>query len=274
MFGLAALFGCIVGFALGLTGGGGGVFAVPLLVYGLGIAPREAVGISLAAVGGTAFFGAVPRLVRRQVEVSTGLLFAVAGMIGAPGGAYLATLIPERYLLALFAVLMFVVASRMWAKAKNAALPSGVCPTEGHPAEGHATCQRDEQGKLRLTSRCAMLLAVIGLVTGVLSGLFGVGGGFVIVPALVLFSGMQIHRAVGTSLFVIFLISISGVTSHVASGNTLPIDTTILFLAGGFVGMWLGSLLARRLKGSVLQKVFAIAVALVAVFVIVKSTVL
>ncbi len=104
--------------------------------------------------------------------------------------------------------------------------------------------------------------------------MFGVGGGFVIVPALVLFSGMEIHRAVGTSLLVIFLISISGVTSYVVAGRELSLETTIQFLVGGLVGIWLGGLVAQKLKGPTLQKVFAAAVVLVAMFVIVKTAVL
>lgn len=274
MFGLAVLFGIVVGFALGLTGGGGGVFAVPLLVYGLGIAPREAVGISLASVGGTALFGAVPRMVRGEVELRTGLLFAVAGMIGAPLGSYLSTLVPENSLLVMFAILMFVVAHRMWAKSRDSKLASGVCTTEFETGRDRSACQRDADGKLRLTSRCARLLVFVGLITGVLSGMFGVGGGFVIVPALVLFSGMAIHQAVATSLFVIVLVSISGVTSHIAAGNELSLETTLQFLVGGFVGMWLGSILAKRLKGPTLQKTFSIAVVLVAIFVILKTVIL
>ncbi len=274
MFGLAILFGSIVGFALGLTGGGGGIFAVPLLVYGLAVAPREAVGISLASVGGTALFGAVPRLVRGEVELRTGILFAVAGMLGAPIGSYLSKLVPEKVLLVLFAILMLVVAQRMWAKSRNPEIASGVCSTESENGTDRSACQRDSDGKLRLTSKCARLLAFVGLITGVLSGMFGVGGGFVIVPALVLFSGMAIHQAVGTSLFVIVLISISGVASQLASGNELPIDTTLLFMVGGFVGMWFGGIVAKRLKGPMLQKTFSIAIVLVAAFVIFKSVVL
>jgi len=110
--------------------------------------------------------------------------------------------------------------------------------------------------------------------TGVLSGMFGVGGGFVIVPALVLFSGMAIHLAVATSLFVIVLVSISGVASHLANGNELSLETTLQFLVGGFVGMWLGGIVAKRLKGPAPQKTFSVAVVLVAVFVIFKSVVL
>lgn len=271
MSGLAILFGSIVGFALGLTGGGGGVFAVPLLVYGLAVAPREAVGISLASVGGIAIFGAVPRLFRGEVELRTGLLFAVAGMLGAPVGSYLSTLVPEHVLLLMFAVLMLVVAQRMWAKAKNPSLASGVCNTELVVGRDRSVCQRSEDGELRLTSKCARLLILVGLATGVLSGMFGVGGGFVIVPALVLFSGMAIHRAVATSLFVIVLVSVSGVASHLFNGNSLSFDTAVQFLVGGFAGMWLGGIVAKRLKGPTLQKTFSVAVVLVAVFVITKS---
>ncbi|QDU98894.1 sulfite exporter TauE/SafE family protein [Lignipirellula cremea] len=274
MFGLAVVGGCFVGFAMGLTGGGGGVFAVPFLIYGLAAAPREAVGISLASVGGTALAGVLPRLWRGEVELRTGLLFAVAGMLGAPLGSWLSMLLPETVLLMMFGCLMLVVAWRMWAKTRRPELATGVCATEGEAAEDRSACQRDEDGTLRLTSRCARLLVLVGLLTGLLSGMFGVGGGFVIVPALVLFSGMQIHRAVGTSLLVIFLVSISGVASYLATGQALAVETTLQFLVGGLSGVWLGGLAAKRLKGATLQKIFATAVMLVAVFVIFKTMVL
>jgi uncharacterized protein len=270
---LAIIFGSLVGFALGLTGGGGGVFAVPLLVYGLGVMPREAVGISLASVGGTALFGAVPRLIRGDVELRTGLLFAVAGVLGAPIGTFLSTLVPENILLVLFALLMFVVAQRMWTKARHPQTPSGVCATESAAGPDRSACQRDADGTLRLTSRCARLLMLVGLMTGILSGMFGIGGGFVIVPALVLFSGMAIHAAVATSLFVIVLVSISGVASHLFNGNALSLPTTLQFMVGGFAGMWFGGIVANHLKGPALQKTFSIAVVMVACFVIFKSVV-
>ncbi len=291
MFGLAIAFGSLVGFALGLTGGGGGIFAVPLLVYGLAIPPREAVGISLAAVGGTAVFGAVPRLMRKDVELNTGLLFAIAGMLGAPVGSLIAGYINETLLLVMFAGLMLVVAQRMWAKSQPAATPdaspsmatSATATACVDQADGDsrvdsqgsgAACQRDSSGRLLLNSRCARLLALVGFATGVLSGLFGVGGGFVIVPALVLFSGMSIHRAVGTSLFIIVLISISGVASHYLNGNKVDIPLATLFLGGGAVGMWLGGLVANRLKGPTLQRIFSAAIVLVAAFVIFKTLML
>ena len=118
MFGLAIPFGMLVGFALGLTGGGGGIFAVPLLVYGLSVPPREAVGISLAAVGGTALMGAVGRWRRGELDLATGALFAAAGMFGAPLGTKLSTWLPDRILLLLFGVLMLTVAVSMWRKSR------------------------------------------------------------------------------------------------------------------------------------------------------------
>ncbi len=117
MLALNPIFGAVVGLSLGLTGGGGSIFAVPLLIYGLGVRPREAIGVSLAAVGVTALVGAVQRLRSGQVEVKTGLLFAAAGMLATPAGAWLGGRLPEAVLLVLFAGLMIAVAVRMWLKA-------------------------------------------------------------------------------------------------------------------------------------------------------------
>lgn len=270
LFPLSILFGGLVGFALGMTGGGGSLLAVPLLVYGLAIAPREAFGVSLAAVGATALVGVVPRIRAGQVEVGTGVLFAVAGMLGAPLGTWIAGMIPETVLLALFAVLMLVVAWRLWNKSQaKDELFQATCETDGP----RPTCQRTAEGKLRLTSRCAMLLAVVGLITGFLSGMFGVGGGFVIVPALVLFSGMPIRKAVATSLLVIVLVSISGVASHFAAGRGISLEVTGLFVLGGVVGMSLGGLVSKRLPAPVLQKVFASGIVAVAIFIVGKTCV-
>jgi uncharacterized membrane protein YfcA len=116
------------------------------------------------------------------------------------------------------------------------------------------------------------LLAVVGVLTGVLSGLFGVGGGFVIVPALVLYSGMAIHRAVGTSLLVITLVSASGVASHLLAGREIPLDTTSYFVVGGVVGMLAGIWASRFLSGPALQRVFAVAIVAVAMFVILRTS--
>ena len=264
---LPLLLGVLVGFSLGLTGGGGAIFAVPLLVYGLGVQAREAVGISLLAVGTTSLVGFVQRAWRGMVEFPTGLLFALAGMLGAPLGTWLADRIPEAVLLSMFAVLMLVIAIRMWTKARDSAarLPIMIDDNRG------PTCRRDPEGKLRITTPCAMLLGVVGLGVGVLSGMFGVGGGFIIVPALVMFSGMGMQRAIGTSLLVITLISASGTTGHLLAGKDLSLSTAGVFTTGSIAGLFAGSALAHRLAGPVLQKVFAAAIVAVALYVIVRT---
>ena len=122
-----------------------------------------------------------------------------------------------------------------------------------------------------MNSRCAVLLLIVGALTGVLSGVFGVGGGFVIVPALVLFSGMSIHRAVGTSLMVIALVSVSGVASQLWAGRAIAPVVTALFVIGGIAGMFAGQQIGGRLSGPALQKVFVVAILAVAVFVIVRN---
>jgi uncharacterized protein len=268
MIALWLAFGSLVGFSLGLTGGGGAIFAVPLLVYGLQLPTREAVGVSLITVGATAAVAFARRLRHRAVELPTGLLFAVAGMVTAPVGAWLSGQIPEAVLLVLFGGLMLVIASRMWIKASQQA-PSAVCV----PLDDHAgpTCRRDPLGELHVTSRCAMLLAVVGLAVGILTGLFGVGGGFVIVPALVTFSGMGIQRAIGTSLFVISLVSLSGIAGHFLGGNTVPGGLLVWFLAGSLGGMLLGTAAAKRLGGQRLQQTFAVLVVAVGLFVIARN---
>lgn len=264
---LTLLCGALVGFSLGLTGGGGAIFAVPLLVYGLGLSGREAVGVSLLTVGATSLVGFLQRAWRGLVEFPTGLLFAVAGMIGAPLGTWLANQIPEAVLLGLFALLMLVIATRMWLKARDIAAQLPIVMDE----DAGPTCRRDPQGVLRMTSPCAMLLGIVGLGSGVLAGMFGVGGGFIIVPALVMFSGMGMQRAIGTSLLVITLVSASGTASHLLAGKELSLQLASLFTVGSVAGLFVGSGLAQRLAGPMLQKVFAAAIVVVAVYVMVRS---
>jgi uncharacterized membrane protein YfcA len=265
-----SLAGAIVGLSLGLTGGGGALLAVPLLVFGLGIHPRQAVSISLAAVGAMAAVGAVQRLARQQVEIGTALIFAAGGLLGAPVGTWIARQMPENVLLWLFALLMATVAVRMWRGARQTyqtlELPLAM-PREEPSAGG---CQRDPSGRLRLGIPCAIVLTVLGATTGVLAGLFGVGGGFVIVPALVLFTGMELRRAVGTSLLVIALISAIGLISRRLGGSQLPWEVMSFFVLGGVGGLVAGSWLADRLAGPRLQQTFAGVILVVAGLVLLR----
>jgi uncharacterized membrane protein YfcA len=274
VFALTLIFGVAVGFSLGMTGGGGSIIAVPLLVYGLALPTRQAVGVSLAAVGATALVGAAHRLWNGEVELRTGLMFAAAGMAGAPIGAVVGRMMPEALLLLLFAILMLVVAFMMSQRASKRPAEAAVIRAPNFTAMKHdrgVSCRRDLSGRLTMTSRCALVMVAAGLVTGVLSGLFGVGGGFVVVPALVLFSSMSIHRAVATSLLVIALVSAAGVAAKLLAGESMAPATTVLFVIGGIIGLGVGTLVARRLSPVRLQKVFAVVIVAVAAFVIVKN---
>lgn len=283
---LSLLFGAIVGVSLGLTGGGGAIFAVPLLVYGLDVPAREAVGISLISVGITSLAGFVRKWKHGESEVRTGLLFATAGMVGAPIGSWLAGQLPEALLMLLFSGLMLLIAGRMWMQSKKTAIPiqtfaasgspngaDAVCSPEVSDEKDGPSCQRDATGQLILSSRCARLLLLVGVGSGILSGMFGVGGGFIIVPALVIFSGMSMSRAVGTSLLVISLVSVSGVASQLWAGQRMSVEITTLFVIGGMSGLWCGQSVAHRLSASALQRVFSVAILIVAIFVIFKNSV-
>jgi len=260
--------GSLVGLSLGLTGGGGAIFAVPLLVYWIGVDPRTAVGISLVTVAATALVGAVDRWRRGQVEPRTGLLFAAAGMLATPLGGWLGGRVPPRTLMAAFAALMLLIAARMWRTAADrteresaGVFAAGVGPT----------CSRDAQGRLRMTTRCFLLLTLVGLVVGLLSGLFGVGGGFLIVPALVAFATMDVYRAVGTSLMVMTLVGAAAVATQVASGRAIPLDIAAGFVGGGIPALFVGSWIGRRVGGPALARVFAVAIVLVAALIVFKT---
>lgn len=253
---MSLLYGVLVGLALGLTGGGGSIFAVPLLVFGLGQPVTGAIGLSLAVVGATAGFGAARHLLRRELDVRAGLVFAVGGMALAPLGTWIGRAVPGPWLLTGFALLMSYLAWRMWTGLAEEGGDPGPCTVR--PGGG-------------LGPGCYARLTGGGAVAGILSGLFGVGGGFIIVHGLMYVTGMALHRAVATSLLVIFLISIAGVASHVAHGLEFPPLLTGLFLAGGLAGMVAGQGLRARLGGPTLRRVFAAAMWAVAALLLARS---
>ena len=272
---LSLLFGLIVGFALGLTGGGGSIFAVPLLVYGLGASVHEAVVTSLAAVGMTALGGGLARLRGGEAELRTAVIFGLSGILGAPLGAWLNSRFPATALLAGFALLMLAVSTRMWRQASRRPEETRIIRAggDGDADTAGPACRYDPSGQLRFTSRCAVRLALTGSATGLLSGLFGVGGGFLIVPALVLVASLPMRRAVATSLWVIAIISALGFASHVLAGARLNPELTAGFVGGGLAGMALGIGVGRRIAGPTLQKLFAGMIAAVAVFMLVRLAV-
>lgn len=262
---MGLLFGIVVGFSLGLTGGGGSIFAVPMLVYGLNMPAHQAVAVSLAAVGATALGGVLTHLRTGEAEIRIGIIFGLAGIVGAPLGAWLGHRLSAEFLLAGFSILMLMVAIRMWRQANRKPARARVIRAlpEGTGDEGPG-CRRDPEGNLQLTSRCGLILVLAGVVTGFMSGLFGVGGGFLIVPALLLIASLSIQRAVATSLVVIAIISGAGVVSHGLAGQAMDWGIMAQFVTGGLIGMGLGIASGRRIAGPQLQKLFAAMMVMVA----------
>lgn len=267
-------FGVLIGLALGLTGSGGSIFAVPLLIYGLDVAPKNAIVISLTAVALTAAAGAIEGWYTRLVELRAALIFAAAGVMGAPIGVRLGGRSNDSVILVSFALLMLAVAAYMWLKATHMPLLTNVVRARYSGVGAHdaaAICRYMRDGKIRLNAPCGAALLGVGLLVGMMSGFFGVGGGFLIVPALMLITEMGIHRAVATSLVIIALIGLAGVASAAISGREIGWGLAGLFLIGGVFGMGLGRALASHLAGPTLQKLLAIAMVLLATFILIHS---
>lgn len=268
------VFGILVGLALGLTGGGGSLLAVPILVYLVGLDVSQAVTMSLAVVATTAAAGAVEAWRSRLLMMRASLFFIAGGLFGAPVGVSLTTYISDNILMLSFGALMMVVAASMILRSMMHPEDDRVVRAdldEGLIGSGPA-CRMESDGKLRITAACSMALAVGGVVTGLLSGLFGVGGGFLIVPALMFITQMDIRRAVASSLLVITAIGYIGLVSALVSGRDLDPAIVAMFTLGGLLGMFLGRLLARRIAGASLQRLFAVSTAVLGLFIVFSNT--
>lgn len=267
---LTVVCGSAVGLALGLTGGGGSLFAMPLLIYVLGLRAAVAVPVSLAAVAMTALIGAVHAARARLPVWPAAAAFGLGGIIGAPAGITFARDLDSRIIVAGFAGLALAAGSMMWWRSLTRPQDAGAVRVL--PAGSSGVCDLADDGRLRFSAPCAAVLALAGLGTGVLSGVFGVGGGFVIVPALSAVTRMGIHRAIATSLVALSAISLAGAASAVFQ-RTLAWSVLLPFVAGGGAGMAAGRILAARVAGPRLQRLFATAVVLVAILMAIRIAV-
>ena len=238
---VALALGVLIGVALGSLGGGGSILTVPALVYVLGQDAHVAVGASLVIVGANAAVGAWMHRRQGNVRLREAFLFGGVGLGAAYLGARLSRFLPAPVLMALFAVLMIVVALFM--------LRGGIA---GRGVAGPGAKRMPERRDA--ASRPRVIAA--GLTVGFLTGFLGVGGGFLIVPALVLFLGMDMRAAVGSSLVVIALNSGAGLLGHIGDGalNWALIGS---LLAGGLLGLAAGTWLARVLPTTRLRQAFA-----------------
>lgn len=259
---IIVLLGFTVGIILALTGAGGGILAVPLLVFGAGLSMAEAGPIGLLAVGLAALLGAVMGLKSGAVRYKAALLISATGILCSPLGLWLAQRTPNRPLIIVFAFVLLFVAWRVFQKSMA---------NTAHTPERAPPCQVDAgRGKLIWTAPCARALAAAGVAAGGLSGLLGVGGGFVMVPALQRYTDLATQSILATSLAVIALVSMSGVVASTLSGH-LQWAIALPFSGGALAGMIGGRLVAARLSGPRLQKGFALVSALVAIALLIKA---
>lgn len=199
---IAGFLGLVIGGILGLTGAGGGIFAVPALVFGLDMDMRAAAPVALLAVGVAAGLGALQGLCHGSVRYKAAIVLAVAGTMTAPLGFKLAYWLPPSWLNFVFVLVMLVIAYRMATSSRGAR--EDVVVVMARPT----VCKvSTDTGRFIWGPRTAMMLAGIGMVTGLFTGMLGVGGGFIIVPALAYFSELRMHSIVATSLMVIALLS-------------------------------------------------------------------
>lgn len=251
---LSAGLGSVVGLILALTGAGGGILAVPLLVFGLHLSIMQAAPVGLIAVGAASAFGAVLGLREGVVRYRAAAVIGFTGMALAPFGVRLARVIPNAPLMVAFSLVLALVAWRMFNQAQR--IPSG--QTESVQEQSKLPCVLNPaEGRLIWTLPCAWALAGTGAVSGILSGLLGVGGGFVIVPSLNRFTNLQMRSIFATSLAVISLVSVGGIAAAAWQGS-IAWNIAAPFAAGAIVALLLGRRVAARLAGARLQQAFAV----------------
>lgn len=260
---LALGLGAIVGLILALAGAGGGILAVPLLVFGLHLTIMQAAPVGLIAVGAASAFGAVLGLREGLVRYRAAALIGITGMVLAPLGVRLARLIPNAPLTVAFSLVLAWVALRMYRQAGRVAVSE-------HQTKRLPCALDPAQGRLIWTMPCAWVMAGTGAVSGVLSGLLGVGGGFVIVPSLSRYTNLAIRSIFATSLAVIALVSLGGVTAAAWQG-AIAWNIALPFALGAIAALLAGRMIAARLAGAHLQRGFAVTSAAVSVLLLARG---
>jgi uncharacterized membrane protein YfcA len=237
---MIVMFGALIGLVLGGLGGGGSILTIPILVYLLGMNTHVAVTASLVIVGMNALVGILLHYRAGHVQMKKALIFGLYGLVASYIGARLSSLLSGSLLLVLFGLLMLVIAINML---------------------------RPKQLIQATTYQSWWMTLLGGLGVGFLTGFLGVGGGFLIVPALVLFLGMSMQDAIGSSLVVITMNSASGLLGHLNSG-ALPWLEIALFSLTGLVGLWLGTRITKKLPARRLSQIFAVFVLMLAIVIL------
>jgi uncharacterized membrane protein YfcA len=247
--------GALIGVLLGLLGGGGSILAVPALVYGMGFDIEEAIPISLVVVAAASAVGVLPKIRAEQVRWRMAGIFAVAGIPATIAGSVISGHLPQPVLMVGFAAVMVVAGIRM---------------LTDQGATG--TACKIEAGQVDWR-RCAPRSIGAGLLVGLLTGLFGVGGGFLIIPALVVVLGVEMSTAIGTSLLIITANSAAGIFSHL-QGISIDWQVTAAFVAAAMATSLVAGYFGTKVDTARLQHWFAYLVFAVAAYVLVDTLVL
>ena len=236
---LAFVLAAVIGLSLGLMGGGGSILTVPIFVYVLGFAAKPAIAMSLPVVGATSLVGALGHWRAGNLDVKVGLVFGVIAMVGSYVGARLAVFFSGAAQLTILAVVMLAAAVSMLRGSRG----------------GDATAS-DAGAVPRAVLPLAKLLPV-GLAVGVLTGIVGIGGGFLIVPALVVLGRVPMKQAIGTSLLVIAMNSVSGFAGYFGTVE-IPLGFLTAFTAVAIAGILVGTYLVRFVAATALKRWFAL----------------
>lgn len=251
---LGLLLALVIGGSLGLLGGGGSILTVPVFVYVLGFGAKEAIAASLAVVGVTSLFGALGHFRAGNVNLRLAAVFGPFAMAGTYAGARLSAFVPEAAQLTLFAAVMLLAAFFM--------LRNG----------GHTGKEHKDTGAL--TGPAALMpmvyVAIEGVAVGVLTGLVGVGGGFLIIPALVLLGDVPMKQAVGTSLLIIAMKSAAGFAGYLGHVE-IPWTFLALFTPAAVAGILAGTFAARFVSHARLEKAFAASLVAMGAFIIYEN---
>ena len=261
---LASPLGLLIGISLGALGGGGSILAVPALVYAAGQNPKQATTTSLVLVALTALIGIAPHWRAGRVRFVSGTVFGLAGIGGSLLGSRWNKAADPDVLLLAFSGLMLVAAFAMWRRVSRPAPQPAATATAAVAADANPTTAR-------IDALTTAKVVVAGTFVGLLTGFFGVGGGFVIVPALVLALGFTMAEAVGTSLLVITINSVVALSTRLQTG-AIEWSTVIPFTIASMIGVVIGSRLASTLDSSSLQRWFVGLLVIVATHTAVRST--
>ena len=250
---IALAAGAVIGILLGLLGGGGSILAVPVLVFGLDLDIDQAIPISLIVVGVASAVGAIPKVRAHLVQWRLAAVFGAAGIPATFLGSALGRLLPQSVVMIGFAAVMIVAGARMLADRGDIG----------------TACRIGDSGIN--WRRCAPRAIPAGFAVGALTGLFGVGGGFLIIPALVLMLGIDMQIAIGTSLLIIVANSAAGLISHLGSGVAIDPAITISFTGAAIVASLVAGRFGNRVNTETLQRWFAYLVFAVAAYILLDA---